>query len=522
MSAQIILFTNVSVVRGKHYALDIASLRNDNTHIAKQFSTLYHRFQSEIDAPFEFSEISHCNYCAIIDNGELFYAFIDNMYYVSPKNTRIFTTIDSFSTYYARNEITFEPCFVARQHSESDELFENLLPENFSGGFFKRREVDIAEDFSDDFDIIIASSYRVKSGGGTEAFPSGVYSGLFQGIGYNICTTVQEAVDAITELVKDNHADSIVSIFEYPSKLMPDANTTDVARTYTNTYLFSFSEIDGYRPKNKKIFTAPFYYLSAYNMEGNSIDLEFEKFDDANVVNTTLIGSATTTPSATLVFEDYNGENGIGENNTLTMVKFPTCAYVIDAYLAWYAQNKNYLEAQNDRKAVATALNLLTLGLSSSSSISASTQFSTTQTGIDAASSTSNTLTDFIEHQMELSYLFEDRSRFSNPTHGNSESDAACATNQKKFRTYLNYVDAKTAKIYDDFWSLYGYPIREIRTPNLQARANYTYCQTSGCMIRGVMPETFRREIQGILDGGATFWCAYDLIGDYTVENPTL
>lgn len=61
-----------------------------------------------------------------------FYAWIDDVEYVSDKNTRIRFTIDNWSTWFSlANKL---PCYVEREHVNSDNIGEHIVEENLDIG----------------------------------------------------------------------------------------------------------------------------------------------------------------------------------------------------------------------------------------------------------------------------------------------------------------------------------------------------------------------------------------------------
>jgi hypothetical protein len=90
------------------------------------------------------------------------------------------------------------------------------------------------------------------------------------------------------------------------------------------------------------------------------------------------------------------------------------------------------------------------------------------------------------------------------------------------FTFYYRSVTAETARILDDYFTMYGYRINRVDTPNIHARKHYTYIKTVGCNIRGAMCNEEITRIESIFDNGITFWVNGNAIGSYSLDNTTL
>ena len=71
------------------------------------------------------------------------------------------------------------------------------------------------------------------------------------------------------------------------------------------------------------------------------------------------------------------------------------------------------------------------------------------------------------------------------------------------------------AIIIDQYWSKFGYPCRQIKVPNRNARANWNYVKTKGCEFTGSIPASDAEAIKAIYDNGVTFWNDINNVGNY-------
>ena len=80
-------------------------------------------------------------------------------------------------------------------------------------------------------------------------------------------------------------------------------------------------------------------------------------------------------------------------------------------------------------------------------------------------------------------------------------------------------IEKQFAKIIDDYWFMYGYPIHALHVPNLHARETFTYIKTQGVNVNSVVENMYLREIKQMFDAGITFWTNGDRIGEYGRSN---
>jgi hypothetical protein len=75
------------------------------------------------------------------------------------------------------------------------------------------------------------------------------------------------------------------------------------------------------------------------------------------------------------------------------------------------------------------------------------------------------------------------------------------------------------ASMIDDYFTMYGYAVRNTLTPNMNARANFTYVKTKGCIVHCNCPAEDARAIEEMFDNGIRFWKNHNNIGNYNLPN---
>lgn len=503
-------------------------------------------------------EISHrdavkCNYIMYRNTAfstKWFYGSITSCEYVNNVTTRLTFKIDQLQTWMF--DMILGECFVERQHSETDEIGDNLVPENLEVGEY---EYDFpSQPTLGDLQIVIAAT--VEWDDDIQDFVDavgGVYGGQYSGLHYTVFPfTTQGIADCnqwLYEVTRKGKSDSVVSMFMIPSKFL--VNGTGV-NTEVYTYTDRTNPYYQYSPKNNKLFTAPYMSLIC-KTPTNAAEYGFEYFSYPPRPEFRLTYVTTTSPSILLEPINYktraSGTAGsVGDNyiEGMSLTGWPQCAFNIDAYKAWLAQNGATL-AVNGALAVAglgmtIASGIATTGISAGSLaypglgivgsandlISANeyiaagppqymgtqphTTFSPNATGmIGSLGAIGNILAQMYQHSIL-------------PPHARGTADATAefARGRFNFKFCIKHIRNDYARIIDDYFTKFGYAIHRLKTPNMHARESFTYVKTIDCIVHGYVPAEAVTEIQGLFNRGITFWANPNVVGNYGVTNSVL
>ena len=91
-------------------------------------------------------------------------------------------------------------------------------------------------------------------------------------------------------------------------------------------------------------------------------------------------------------------------------------------------------------------------------------------------------------------------------------------------------IKAEQAKVIDDFFTMYGYQVNELKIPNVfnpsvfsQLRPCWNYVKTQNAVItpkEGLgLPAEAEQKICEIFNNGVTFWNKDASVGDYSQNN---
>lgn len=416
-----------------------------------------------------------------------FYAFVTNVEYINNKTTRLTFEIDVMQTWMF--DYTLNECFVEREHSATDEIGDNLIAEDLELGDYYFTDNGQMGGFDGNYSIVVASTFVdiIDNGDGTYLrvdIGGAMYGGVYSGVYFNIFTSASDASDFLYKATSANYSDGIVSVFMIPSDYI-DELTQTTPHSITDSIVKYYVDINGYVPKNNKLFTAPYNFLCVSDNNGNVGNYHYEYFDSERCEFKTTVAVACT-PEAQCVPIAYKGVQNENYNERMVISNFPQCAYTIDSYRAWIAQNAIPMTAS-----VGSTIASGIFGGAVSGGIGGAVVG-----GVGSAiGSVINALA-----QKHVASTMPPQAR------GSQTSVINMATKTQGFRSYRVQIRAEFAKIIDDFFQKYGYATKQVKIPNTNVRERWTYTKTIGCTITGALPADDEVAICSIYDGGITFF----------------
>lgn len=507
-------------------------------------------------------ELYNCNYMMFRNTAygtKWFYAFITQIEYISNTTSRIYYTIDPMQTYLF--DVNVGECFVEREHAMTDAIGDNLNPESFELGEYVYDEDYFPNLFlKANYVICILATWKAvyednkwvikdASTGGVGGVDSGIYTGLTK----NLCEydpanpkACTEKANAIIEAAtKANKADGIVSITMYPKFFMNWSITGDLATglvPHTVDSIPAFTgTFDGYKPKNNKLYTAPFCGVYVDNLQGNAANYAYEYFENRKPVFN-IVGVVNGNLECASIPANYKGLP-TNFQESLIMGGFPQCAWNVDTFKAWIAQNKYAIAAGVANTAIDTVkqvalaatgvgmagevagMSAAMTGAGSAQTIQAVGQYANAYQ--NAQNVSYNTQGDILNKTINLVAQVKTASTQPNHSRGQQSSSVYCALGQQGFH-YMPYrIQGQFAKIVDDFFSMYGYKTNRLKVPNRNGRKAWNYVKTCGCNLTGSAPADVTASLVQIYDKGITFWRCIDLsagnpftrVGNYSLDN---
>lgn len=440
-------------------------------------------------------------------NGKYYFYFINHVEYVSDYSVKLSLEMDVMQTY--RSDYILNECFIDREHSETDEVGDNLIDEGLELGEYvinHSQNLDMQ-----DLSIVLLTTFDPNSVKGEDdytirlpAVQPKIYTALCLS-----ARPLSEYLALTTDLNKwDGYglSDGVVSMWMYPTKLL-NLSKSEGQHYYTVNYGESFDTLfvrhgtlDGYIPTNKKLLTHPFNLLYVSNNSGGSAEYHYERFGDPLQCSLRVSGTPGAEGSVKLFPINYKGLT-INYEEGLMGGTYPTCAWNQDVYKLWLAQNQNQqtMSFLTSAGSVLGGLGLIATG--AGAPIGAGMM-------ISGSVGVFNQIAQHKDRQVQ-----PPQAKGSFSASINIENEHQTFTVQKKS------IDGYHARIIDDFFTMYGYKTNRVKIPNRKVRKHFTYTKTVGCQVAGNLCNEDKVKIQNIFDNGVTFWVDGDEIGWYITHS---
>lgn len=446
-----------------------------------------------------------CNYMMFQNTNygnKWFYAFIKSVEYVNNETSEITFEIDVMQTWFF--DYTLDYCFVEREHTATDEVGSNLVPENFDVGEYVRNG-----GYHTLFGNLTELAILINVINVTDSLGNGRnYEGIY-GAGVIMAFKATD-IHGINEYLKTmaQKTDNIQAIYTCPlhalSTEIPDGGAELLNKDVSSDFLSKVDALtgnetlNGYRPKNKKMYSYPYNFMEVTNGSGNSMRLRYEFMKNEGGYGFELLTSITQPVQAICRPIGYKGST-LCPNESLALDDFPMCSWAVDGYQAYIAQTA----VPNTFSA---ALNALFAGISA---LAGGGGLATAAGGVNALGAVTNTISGAYKAK-----------RGADVSGGNFNSGSAItAHRQNQFYYTRCSVNLDTAVVIDDYFTRFGYAVKQLVRPNRNSRPHWNYLKTVGCTITGSIPCDDMRKICGIYDNGITFWKKGSEIGQYHLDN---
>lgn len=448
-----------------------------------------------------------------------FYAFVTSVEYVNDNTTEVTYELDPLQSWFFDYEIG--ECFVEREHTASDNIGEHIEPEGIEVGEYvlnvnKYNAYDIIGDSLMERVIVVAYNNNDTE---SQYMYGGVYSGVelkaFDAeYNYGIpalrefLTSLQEAPEQVLNMYMLPFA--LTTFNRSATPHLTGQRITTASNGYQKLVnlpaITTNDTLDGYKPKNNKLYTYPYNYYHIDNNNGSSLACRYEFFDTLQprfrvrgCVNMPV--ELTCTPynykncktntaesSGTLIPQSYRVEH-------LAIKGFPMCNWDTDYFAAWLAQNSVPMIVQGFKTAVT------------------STMIAATGNPVGAVANVLNTAGDMLSEAYTAS-IHADITSGSIMT-GNVDYSA----NELMFKGCRMSITHQYAKRIDDYFTMFGYAVGVIKQPSRYSRTRYTYTKTAGANVHGNLPSKDAKIIADIYNKGIRFWADHNNINNYSNAN---
>ena len=558
-----------------NYFSSLPRLEADNFTYQRKDGTI--RFPALIDDIMSYNYVMYRNDAY---SDKWFYAFITGMDYMNDNVTAIHIKTDTWQCW--QFDLQYKPCLVEREHTNNDGIGVNLLPENVELGDFVvngnltqfgyRSDkmclvVDVSMIENQANEAGVSLSYRWADGqvhdpgSWINNVPNGVYHLI---VGYSDPIDTYRTANYVTDLYDDaGLGGAIINVYPMPKDMIGEVRSglilesvdgEGVRRTIGADGLLSLptssfnafnmgdynftrpSTLDGYTPRNQKLFSWPYCYCNVSNNAGTVIPYRYEDFSSL-YIRFRCEGTFTPSGSFKAYPLDYkniiSGSGGVAYDYGVTGAKIPVGNWTSDAYTNWLTQNAlnmkiewaetilsgagdvvgGYSEGSQSARAM---MQNSAAGFSASqiSSVSASAGAAGALAG--AASMAANIIgTAIKQYQRKTAANFTPDSAGGNLNTG----DLTWARLMARFTYAPMSIKARAARIIDEFFDQFGYSTNRVKIPNVTGRRNWNFVKTNRCYIEADIPQGDLQEIKNMFDSGVTFWHNPATFADYTQNN---
>ncbi len=461
--------------------------------------------------------------------GKYYYYFITQVEYKNDNMVELTLELDVLQTYLF--DFTLLPSYIERQHTTTDDVGDHTVEEGLDVG-------ELTCSGYENLDpgrlcIMIMCTTNPNATTKEQAVPAKpyMYNRVFSGIKFwavhpdrwNNWGEQMESLDKIGKTA------SVVAMWMYPLGLvaLPDGVSwtgdelavpvegavSQSEALVVHTFDKRVSSLDGYTPKNKKLLCYPYNFAYCTNNNGGSAVYRYERFE-GNQMAFSLSGSLSPEGGVHMTPRNYNGLD-YNYHEGMNLTGFPTCAWDSDTYKLWLAQNQG-----SNFMGYATGALKIVGGVGAAIASTA-----VTATGVGAVPGIAGTgagIATAISGAQQIAGMLaqnHDKEVVPPQAHGSHSSSVNITNNMHAFTFYYKSVTAETARMLDDYFTMYGYRLNRVQTPNIHARPSFTYVKTVGCNMQGNLCNADLTRIQGIFDKGVTFWVNGDRIADYTQNN---
>lgn len=567
-NSDVVLCRGVPIESDYRHTLYFDSIAAQNNYFFSKAFKQFHNvsYQRErrnvITLEIPATQVYACNYLMFKNTSygeKWFFAFVNSVEYVNDNVTDIYYELDAMQTWMF--EYTLSQCMVEREHSVTDKIFENTKPENIGYGELMcgvSQNLLSSHGLLGEYACVITS--KPYSSGDV---PIKLYSQFCPVYGY--IGRAEDMNVIVQEFVRTGWQDAILSVtvgnklmaqgadethFDMP-KQVPKEDFKFVCYGVTSGInegeeQFKDQLPNGYKPRNKKLFSYPYNQLWISNNQGTVNEYRYEDFkiDKDGFFHMEVAASGISSPECVLYPLDYRGVAKYYDH-ALVLTGYPTVPWIGDTYKAYMAMNRNQIENAVFTQGANGLMNTISAFLGGAMTVNnaadmlqaakadasnaGQTVSKTTKTGLrqqamggifSAIGTAGTSVVDYMTTVWQVEAKLKDVSNI--PPNVGGLSGAGSVTNALSrfdYSTYYMCVKPEYAEIVDKFFDMFGYNTCTVKVPNTHSRPHWNYVKTIGCEIQGFLPQEAANIIKAVYDHGVTFWKNGDEVGNYTLDN---
>lgn len=491
-------------------------------------------------------DLINCNYMAFRNTSfgnKIFYAFIDEVAYINNSTAEVRFTIDVLQTYF--RDVIFMPSYIEREHSATDEIGDNIVPEPSIGSpkivVNNRGDDGLVEGMSNFYLVLYTNGtllsdpalgrYFTVSTWRTDKTGQRPFYGEVNIIDCDIACQSSGNLQKLNEMLMDFlstpggltyntfKADpAIVDMFFVPKACVtvsglgtnhPFLATSHVEfarHKVTKPKITKSDSLDGYFPKNKKLYTSPYCYFRLTTNSSGFIDYPYEMITGSDI-NFSFNGYAEGTSGVVVggVTNYKSSKDVIDQTLTIEYNQHISTPFGADGYMS-----------RSSEKGIALGLNLASTALALNSKVINLTD--------DFRRVRSKKKKDDPELQYPESFsLGQSTLSVQGGKPSIANPDVIQNMGLSNFYMLRMSYDKATLVQYDSYFTRYGYAVNQVKFPNFimdKGRKTFNYIKMNGASIAAKdAPADAVEKMKQIFDSGTTVWLQLGNVGNLGLSN---
>lgn len=447
-----------------------------------------------VRVPYNYDNLVDCNYLIYQNqnfSNKWFYAFIIGREYINANVTELTLQIDVWETF--QFDIFFGTSMIERMHVTDDVAGHYLEPEPLDSSMKVTNVVD--RTYYGDEDYTVAVWYIPQDGGTVANSP--IVPNMCQEEIVPLVSMENFYNTTIKPLIEVGLQDNVIGAVMKPAFLTWDG--ASYRRSINKAQVFG--KLNDYVPVNQKLLTYPFHCIRVASANGVQATYLYEYMHEATM---TFVVRGMISIDLTLYgyFVGYQTqlEDSPNMENVSIVSGFPQplfCGLQSLGYAQQIsAQAMNAVAGIKDK--VGAAFQAIKQGLTEDmSSVYGDRVGRLTDRVMQSVGDVTESRIRDVERAAQGSY-----ERIGSLP----QSTSSFAAWKGNFYFLTESVPQKTAMVYDQYLTRWGYSVNIYATPALNTRSRFNFLKTRGVVIKGNIPTESRIALAAMFDRGVTIW----------------
>lgn len=457
--------------------------------------------KNAINTSFTYNQCLSANYIAFQNtslSNKWFFAWIDEVEYISDAVTKIKFKVDAWSTWYEK--FPKQACMVKREHVSTDTYGANRQPEPIAGSRdyinYNYKTYNLAPN---GYGVKITATGPYDSGDTYGSKNGMTWIGLYR---LKLISTLSQLGKTIGRTIKhyneNKYGQNIIDMQLYPSCLdgiAADNRDSNKSTTFSDTFTLGRS---GNNYKNAKTLQYPYCKITASNGTSET-DFMWEDFTYSDATYQ-IRGQLWPATEIKLIPVQYKGRT-FDLTSAIDSPDYPTIPYSLNSWESWYAINGSYTNMQMIGQAVGA---IGTIGINA-------------VTG-DVEKIVSTGVSEEL-NLLQTNQNLKQKRAAADTTHGSLAKGNVQFLVNNGFTLFERRLPDDELKAIDDYFTRFGYAINKIKVPNYTGRRYWNFVQLGDVIANGSVPTNYMEKINNALLTGVTIWHSHDNIGNFALNN---